>query len=94
MRTLLLAGGLIGAAALFVWSAGSERRALQGLSEPDRQALYQRTLTNLRSVCSPASDAMRGFCEEQAHLAESFPECDQACYKLAMQQLSRVQLPR
>ncbi|HEX7508336.1 MAG TPA: hypothetical protein VF550_16290 [Polyangia bacterium] len=64
------------------------------MPQPERQALYARTLQNLRSVCSPPSDALHDFCRDQARLALEFSECDRACQQLADRQLSRVQLPR
>jgi hypothetical protein len=91
----LLAGLVIGVAVfLVIWSAYSERRAVLSLPAAERQALYSRTVQNLSSVCATDRASMRSFCEEQAHLAKAFPECDADCYRLAERQLSRVQLPR
>jgi hypothetical protein len=56
--------------------------------------LLARTVQNLKSICSPAEEAMRDFCREQAQLALEFQECDRACQELAGRQLSRMQLPR
>ena len=89
-----LIAGIAGAIFLLVWSEGSERRAIRDMPETERQALYSRTMQNLKSVCSPADDAMRDFCREQARLVMEFRECDQVCLELADRQLSRVQKPR
>jgi hypothetical protein len=94
LKWIALAAGIACALLLFIYSEGAERRAIRGLSEPERHALLARTLQNLNSICSPADDAMRDFCREQARLAMEFPECDKACQELADRQLSRVQLPR
>lgn len=90
--TLVL--GIAGVILLFIYSEGSERRAIRDLPEPERHALLERTLQSLKSICSSPSDAMRDFCREQARLAMLFPECDVSCQELADRQLSRVQLPR
>lgn len=78
----------------YLWSAGAQQRAIGELHPGERQALYLRTVENLKSVCSPAPDSMRDFCQDQANLAKSFPECDDACYRMAEAQLSRIQMPR
>jgi hypothetical protein len=79
---------------LLVWSGGAERRAIQDMSAVERRALFERTLQNLRMVCSPPVDAMRDYCTEQARLALEFQECDRDCEALAFRQISRVQMPR
>jgi len=85
---------IVGAILLLVHSEGAEQRAIRDMPAPERQALLARTVQNLKSICSPAEDAMRDFCREQAQLALEFQECDKACQELADRQLSRVQLPR
>jgi hypothetical protein len=89
-----LIAGIAGVILLLWWNEGAERRAIRDMPETERQALYTRTMQNLTSVCAPADDALRGFCQEQARLAMEFRECDQACLELADRQLSRVQPPR
>jgi heme exporter protein D len=79
---------------LLVHSEGAERRAILDLPAAERQALLARTVQNLKSICSPADDAMRNFCSGQARFALELPECDKACQELADRQLSRVQMPR
>ena len=85
---------IVGAILLWIHSEGAERGAIRSMPAGERQALLARTVQNLKSVCSPSSDAMRDFCREQAQLALEFQECDKACQELAERQLYRVQLPR
>jgi hypothetical protein len=80
--------------ALYLYSAGSERRAIQKLPIGERRALFERTVKNLQSLCSPAEESLRSFCLDQARLALEFPECDRACQDLSDLQLARLQLPR
>jgi hypothetical protein len=89
-----LAVAIAGAILLLFHSEGAERRAIRDMPAPERQALLARTVQNLNSICSPAEDAMRDFCREQAQLALEFQECDKACQELADRQISRVQMPR
>jgi hypothetical protein len=94
MKWIALIVGIAGAILLLIHSEGAERRAIRDMPAPERQALLARTVQNLKSICSPAENAMRDFCREQAQLAVEFQECDKACLELADRQLSRVQLPR
>jgi len=75
-------------------NCGAERRAIRSLPADQRQQLYARTLQNLNTVCTTEQASMRDFCEDQARLLKAFPECDEACYRLADKQLFRVQSPR
>lgn len=74
---------------LVVLAAGihfsEERASVDRLSDAERVGLYQRTVENLRTVCSPPGrhPELAGFCEDQARLALRFPECDDACRTLA-----------
>jgi len=94
LKWIALIVGIAGAILLLIHSEGAERRAIRDMPAPERQALLARTVQNLKSICSPAEDAMRDFCREQAQLALEFQECDRACQELADRQISRVQLPR
>ena len=94
LKWTALVVAIAGAILLLIHSEGAERRAIRDMPAPERQALLARTVQNLKSICSPAEDAMRGFCREQAQLAMEFQECDKACQELADRQLSRVQFPR
>jgi hypothetical protein len=85
---------VVAAFALYLYSAGSERRAIHNLPVGERRALFERTVKNLQSLCSPAEESLRSFCLDQARLALEFPECDRACQDLADRQLARLQLPR
>ena len=90
--TIIVALG--GVLLLWVWSEGSEGRAIRALPPGERQALYTRTVQNLGSVCSLPDDDMRDFCGDQARLALEFPECDHACQELAKRQFARVRSHR
>ena len=94
MRVLLVVAGLGLAIALIMWCSGSRGRMIRTLPEAERVGLFERTMQNLKTVCAYGATSMRDFCEEQARLAEDFPECDLACHILADKQLSRVQSPR
>jgi hypothetical protein len=59
-----------------------------------RQALLERTLENLGTVCEARTDGLRDWCRGQAELVVEIPECDSGCKVVAARQLSRVQLPR
>jgi hypothetical protein len=75
---------LVLAAALLCLVSG--RRAQpwpRALPEAQRQALYQRTAENLRTLCRGTDSEERvGFCRAQTTLALSLPECDEACRAL------------
>jgi hypothetical protein len=96
-RRWLVRGALAAAVALvmalMVWFDGAEQRAILGLPEAERQALYARTLQNLATVCSTSSEGLRDYCVREARLVLEFPECDRNCEALASRQLSRS-LPR
>jgi hypothetical protein len=94
VKWLALVVAVAGLVLILVHSGGAERRAIREMPAGERQALFARTVQNLRSVCSAPEDAMRDFCREQAQLVLQFQECDTSCQKLADLQLSRVQLPR
>jgi hypothetical protein len=70
-------------ATVWLWvSAGSaERNAISSLPEPERRALYRRTLDTLASTCdlTKRPSGLENFCREQAELIRQFPECDEAC---------------
>jgi hypothetical protein len=84
--------GLAGAVVAAWWAQGEETRQLRALPEPQRAALYQRTIDNLRTICDPAPGrSLRDFCRSQAELALQFPECDDGCRDIARRHLS---LPR
>lgn len=81
---LMLAAALIFA---WLWSRQAEERAIRSLPEGERKALYQRTLEDLESVCTPkrAID-LAEHCQRQAAFIVQFPECDAGCAKLARRQ--------
>jgi hypothetical protein len=93
-KALAVTVAIVAGLALYLYCAGSEQRAIRHLPVGERRALFERTLKNLQSLCSPAEESLRSFCLDQARLALEFPECEQACRTLADRQLARLQLPR
>ena len=83
-----LAGGLVVIALVafaIVHQTGSERE-VRSLPDPERRALYQRTLETLKTTCANASGpTLREYCREQAEFMKNFPECDDACRALVLQ---------
>jgi hypothetical protein len=80
------------AAAGYWLLSDDETREIRALPVVQRQALYQRTMENIRQVCDPAPGrSVREFCRSQATLALKFPECDDDCHQIARRHMS---LPR
>jgi hypothetical protein len=68
----------------WIWSLGAERRAVIALPDGERRLLYSRTLENVRSCHVRLNqEAFREFCDTQASLLLSFPECDTRCRRLS-----------
>jgi hypothetical protein len=81
-RSWLVAALAAGSVAACV-SCASPDPDLRALSPAERRVLFHRTMENLDAVCRPlGSDALSGFCVEQARLVASLPECDTACRDL------------
>jgi len=88
LATLLL----VGATGYWWWSSAGEGREIRALPPAQRQALYARTMENLKTICDPAPGrSIREFCRGQAALALEFPECDDDCRRTARRHMS---LPR
>lgn len=77
--------------ALCVASGSSERDAIRRLPEPERQALYQRTLKTLESTCDlrKRPNGLEDFCQEQAEVIRLFPECTEACIAISKDHLPK-----
>lgn len=73
----------VAAIAGWSWYQGRQRRAVQHLPVDERQALYQRTLENMKLCQTQWERGLKGICEEQAELLQAFPECDEECRRLA-----------
>jgi cytochrome b pre-mRNA-processing protein 3 len=85
---VVVVGMLAAIAAIWIWNQGREERAIEALSDTERRALYQRTLEDLRAVCSTAhASDLDLHCEAQARFILKFPECDEPCRQLAGWQL-------
>lgn len=68
---------------LAVCAARREHDPLAELPAIEREQLLERTLDNL-ALCARNPDAeLRSFCEGQAAIARSLPECDDECRALA-----------
>lgn len=68
-------------AAMIFWHHRVDRE-LRALPGPERRALYQRTLQTLHT-CEQSGSSLEDYCREQADFLRRFPECDDACRKLA-----------
>lgn len=70
---------------LWLWNPDAERKAILKLPEPERRALYERTLRTLETTCRPDKRAkgLEDFCREQSEFILRFPECDAACSSAA-----------
>ncbi len=59
-------------------------RELRDLPDPERHALYERTLETLRSSCMRSTGpTFTEYCRAQADFIERFPGCDSECHELA-----------
>jgi hypothetical protein len=90
---LLLSGLLVTilAGAWLVWSFGQGGRALRNLPPPERQAVYERTIDDLRVLCAPSHPkALQEHCRELAATVAPLPECDAACVELVRPILTPV----
>jgi hypothetical protein len=65
----------------------AETKAIKALSEPERRALFGRTLRTLETTCDQTKRprGLDDFCREQAEFVLKFPECDAACSRRAAQ---------
>jgi len=81
--TVAIAVALV-TAALF-WTSVKLVRGAQvaRLPEPERKALYQRALADLKLCTTDSGRLIKKHCEHQAELIVEFPECDGACKRLA-----------
>jgi hypothetical protein len=76
---IILAGILVGT---LQWNADREqRRAIMMLAPAERQALVERTLRNLDSLCGDA--VLSRQCEDEARLLLLIPECERPCRQRA-----------
>jgi len=84
-KTIALAAiGVICAATvsiLWLWNPDTEQKAIMELPEPERRALFERTLRTLETTCRPEGreSGLEEFCRRQAEFILRFPECDAHC---------------
>jgi cytochrome b pre-mRNA-processing protein 3 len=88
-RSAAVTMALLATFAVWIWSTGSESRAIQHLAPVERRSLYTRTLRTLESPCRAGKrpDGLTEFCAGQARFVLEFPECDPACATLARKYL-------
>jgi len=67
-------------AGLIAWHHRRAQVELQSMPTVERAALYERTLSTLRTTCPRADGAqLRDYCQQQALFVSRFPECDNQC---------------
>lgn len=88
-RSLWLAVVISFGVGYWVWSMGTEQRAIRRLPRSERVALYQRTLENVQTICASPDLALGPYCAEQARILLLFSECDDECRRIAGLQLGR-----
>jgi type VI protein secretion system component VasK len=91
---IVLALALVALAAYWIWSLQSERRAIRNLPPAERAALYERTLADVTKVCASSDASLDAYCQEQARVLLSLPECDGACRELALRQVGSARRAR
>ena len=92
-RALILSGLLVAilAGAWLIGSIGQDGRALRDLPPPERRAVYERTIDDLRVLCAPSHPkALQEHCRELAATVAPLPECDAACAELVRPILTPV----
>ena len=94
VKTALLVVSVVLGLFLWWWSERAQERAIHELPEQERQALFLRTIENVKSVCRAPESAMQDFCRNQARMALEFPECDETCQGLAQAHLQPVRSGR
>jgi cytochrome b pre-mRNA-processing protein 3 len=71
---------VLGVAGSWFWSRHQESQDLLALPNQERQALYQRTLETLESICARATGPeLNDYCHDQAQFIARFPECGTKC---------------
>ncbi len=93
-RVMLALVSLALAWLLWLWVSGGEERAIREMPDPERRALFLRTLENLKHVCHNPEGGMQDFCHGEARRVLLFPECDAACEDLARALLEPIRSPR
>jgi hypothetical protein len=88
LRWTLLALAAAAAIALWIWRQGAEGREIRGLPAAERQVVYDRTMQNLRAVCTDEKRSLHAYCKREAEFVLNFPECDPSCRELADRILS------
>jgi hypothetical protein len=76
---------LLALAIAFIWNAGAERRAIEGMDPVQRRALYEQSFGELERLCGggPRDDALEKRCVDQVAFVLQFPECDARCQAIA-----------
>jgi hypothetical protein len=85
LSAVLLMVALAVVFAIWMRARDEEQAAIRALPEPERRALFERTLTTLNTTCRRASrpTGLDDFCAEQARFILQFDACDLSCQRLA-----------
>ena len=67
---------------LWVWSLGTERRAIHDLPAAQRAAVYADTMRTFAAMCVPPRTGLEKHCRSQAGFLVNFADCDQHCRDL------------
>jgi hypothetical protein len=82
LRLVLLAIVIL-AVAYWAWMRGAEMRAVEQMPEPERAALYERTLEELKMMCEPPiANGLEDRCQTESEFIALFPECQDECRRL------------
>lgn len=83
-RFLAILTGFVVMGVLVLLGRACAARELRAMPDPERHALYERTLETLRTTCArPSGPTVTDCCSEQAAFVLQLPECDDACRDLA-----------
>jgi cytochrome b pre-mRNA-processing protein 3 len=76
---------------LIAWHHRRAQAELQSMPTVERAALYERTLSTLRTTCPHADGVqLHDYCQEQAIFVSRFPECDAQCQATCREFLPRA----
>ena len=69
---------------LWIWHLDAERRAIRGLPQDRRRAVYDDTLQAFESMCTPPREGLSLHCRQQAGFLLKFEECDAHCRSIVV----------
>jgi hypothetical protein len=75
--------GVAIAVGVALWNRGADKRALLKMPEGQRQALYERTWSSFKELCTgPNVTEFSKECRERSDFLSDFPECSTDCRDL------------